>query len=226
MMELVDAAQDQLTAEKQQLAEQIDSLGTAIKFEQDRLSRSEALQNVIDSFMEKRHTLEHRIRVCSVAEELLIGAARHLSHRFNQDLRELVSRTLPLFTEERYEHLQIDDDLNVSVFSSEKRDFMELDEISSGTQRQIMLAVRLALSQELVNTVVSGDQFVFLDEPFAFFDQQRTRNSMAVLPQLSDDINQVWVIAQEFPEDTVFDREIKCSRDYVSLTDNTNSASG
>ena len=73
-----------------------------------------------------------------------------MSNQFNRDIRDLVGRTLPLFTDGRYEHLQIGEDLGVRVFSSEKRDFMDLDEVSSGTQRQIMLALRLALSQKLL----------------------------------------------------------------------------
>jgi exonuclease SbcC len=97
------------------------------------------------------------------------------------------------------------------VFSSEKRDFLDLDEISSGTQRQIMLAVRLALSQKLINAAVGGRQFVFLDEPFAFFDEQRTADSLAVLPDVSPDITQIWVTSQTFPPGSRFDLEIRCA---------------
>jgi exonuclease SbcC len=94
---------------------------------------------------------------------------------------------------------------------------MDLDEISSGTQRQIMLALRLALSQELVNSAVLGSQFVFLDEPFAFFDDERTRTSLKVLPQISDEISQVWIVSQEFPPDASFDRHVRCARDLDRL---------
>ena len=80
---------------------------------------------------------------------------------FNRDVRGLVSRTLPLLTEGRYEHLKIDESLHVQVFSSVKRDFMDLEEISSGTQRQIMLSVRLALSQEFINTTLERHSSFF-----------------------------------------------------------------
>jgi exonuclease SbcC len=166
---------------------------------------------------EKVGTRRHRIEVRELAQDLLSGAGQHMSRRFNHDLRTLVGRTLPLFTDGRYEHLQIDSDLGVRVFSSDKRDYMDLDEISSGTQRQIMLALRLALSQELVNSAALGSQFVFLDEPFAFFDDERTRTSLRVLPQLSDEINQVWIVSQEFPPEAAFDRHIRCARDYDRL---------
>jgi exonuclease SbcC len=193
------------------------ALEESLSNEQDRLAKGDALMGVINNLKDKLEQTMHRVQVRDIANELIVAAGRHFSQRFNNDLRELASRTLPLFTEDRYEHLHIDDNLSVRAFSSLKRDYMDLDEISSGTQRQIMLAVRLALSQELVNTTGSGEQFIFLDEPFAFFDQTRTRNAMAILPKLSEEIRQIWVIAQEFPEDTQYDRDIVCSREYDSL---------
>jgi len=214
---LVEQAKQRLHGRLERWQVELARLGEAIAVERSRHAKAEVLQGVLDSLTDKLAEIERNIELREKADELLGGAARHVSHRFNRDLRELASTTLPLFTEQRYEHLQIDDDLNVQVFSSQKRDFMDLDEISSGTQRQIMLAVRLALSQELVNATSGDRQFVFLDEPFAFFDQERTRNAMTVLPALSDQITQIWVIAQAFPEGTACDLAIECSRDYACL---------
>jgi exonuclease SbcC len=84
-----------------------------------------------------------------------------------------------------------------------------------------MLAVRLALSQKLANTAIEGPQFMFLDEPFAFFDQQRMRDSLLVLPKLSDDITQMWVIAQEFPEALQLDLHIPCDHMAKDIKINT-----
>jgi DNA repair protein SbcC/Rad50 len=159
-----------------------------------------------------RHNQARRISI-----ELLAGACTHLSRRFNHVIREHVGMTLPLFTEDRYEHLQIEDDMTIQVFSNEKRGYLDLDEISSGTQRQIMLAVRLALSQELACRRVGSNQFLILDEPFAFFDQERTINSLGVLPELSTDLPQIFVTSQVFPEGSDFQREIACSRDTTEL---------
>jgi exonuclease SbcC len=185
--------------------------------EQVRLLEAQGLREQMQGL--ERHLAEHRQQVDlrERALELLLGATRHLSHRFNRDLQELVGKTLPLFTEGRYEHLQIEEDLTVRAFSSEKRDFINLEEISSGTQRQIMLAVRLALSQELVNRTATGNQFIFLDEPFAFFDQERTRSALDVLPRLSDQIVQVWIAAQQFPKEQPFALAVGCSREQQSL---------
>ncbi len=202
---------------RQGLQLEIGRLEEQLRAEQERVRKAGNLGQELESLDQAIADLKRRIRQRELARELLGGAIRHLSHRFNRELRDLVGRTLPLFTEGRYEHLQIDDDLSVRVFSSEKRDFLDLEEISSGTQRQIMLAVRLALAQELVNSTVQGPQFLFLDEPFAFFDQERTRQAIAVLPELSDEITQIWVVAQEFPSSHTFDVPIACSRDQDSL---------
>jgi exonuclease SbcC len=193
-------------------------LAQAIALEQERLDRAARLKEVQNGLQEKIEERQRHIDICGLADELIQGTAREISHQFNRKLRGLVSKTLPLFTENRYEHLQIDDDLTVRAFSSEKRDFMDLDEISSGTQRQIMLAVRLALSQELVGRAVEGGQFLFLDEPFAFFDEKRTRSSLTVLPTLSEELQQIWIVAQDFADDLKFDLHVRCDRESQSLT--------
>jgi exonuclease SbcC len=38
-----------------------------------------------------------------------------------------------------------------------------------------------------------------------------------VLPELSDDITQIWIVAQSFPEDQTFEVPITCSREDVRL---------
>jgi exonuclease SbcC len=197
--------------------EQMEQVQRDLEEEQERLLEAERLREEKKGL--ERHLAEHQqqVNVRQRALELLLGATRHLSHRFNRDLQELVGGTLPLFTEGRYEHLQIDEDLTVRAFSSEKRDFINLEEISSGTQRQIMLAVRLALSQELVNRMATGKQFIFLDEPFAFFDRERTLSALNVLPKLSEQITQVWIAAQQFPEEQPLALAIDCSREQQNL---------
>ncbi|MGD2119524.1 MAG: AAA family ATPase [Chromatiales bacterium] len=195
------------------------NLDRAIYDEEQRLKHAGHLDEEKEGLQLRHDEAMQRIATRDLASELLTGATKHLSQQFNNDVRDLVSRTLPLFTEGRYEHLQINEGMEVSVFSGEKRDFMDLEEISSGTQRQIMLALRLALSQELVNRSVEGDQFVYLDEPFAFFDEARTISSLRVLPSLSDEIRQIFVVAQDFPEENLpgFDVHLICSRDVNTL---------
>lgn len=208
-----------LNSVAEQLRTQAEQLDEEINDEQARIQEALNLTDVIEGLNEKRNDVEERIAVRRRAVELLTGSTDHLTNHFNRDVKDLVGRLLPLFTDGRYEHLQIDTGLNVRVFSADKRDFMDLEEVSSGTQRQIMLALRLALSQKLLTRAVKGKQFAFLDEPFAFFDEERTRSALLALSELGDDISQVWIVAQSFPEDSGvdFDATIVCKRESDSL---------
>ncbi|MCW8906476.1 MAG: AAA family ATPase [Sedimenticola sp.] len=199
------------------LRQQLIRLRMAIEKEQERCRQAEQLQEIGRDLLQNIAGHEGRITLRERALELLNGALRELSQRFNRELGDSVRKTLPVFTDNNYEHLQIDDDLSVRVFSGQKRDFMDLDEVSSGTQRQIMLAIRLALSQALIQRTESGDQFVFLDEPFAFFDQERTRNALHSLPKLDPRISQIWIVAQDFPQGEAFDLSLSCSNRQQEL---------
>ena len=196
------------------------ALGQEVDREMERVRQVARLSEVIDGLEAKMADLDANREKRVKAIELLEGASGYVSSNFNRDIRDLVARTLPVFTQGRYEHLRIDPDLTVRVFSSDKRDFMDLEEVSSGTQRQIMLALRLALSEKLLVRRVHGDQFAFLDEPFAFFDEERTRYALKALTGLSDKLTQIWIVAQVYPEgtDVEFARSIRCSRDLDALS--------
>jgi len=140
----------------------------------------------------------HQLKVLKLATELLDGTTERLANAFNRELRHGTAEVLPTLTQNRYEHVKLDANLDVEVFSAEKGDFMSFDEVSSGTQRQVLLAVRLVMSRALARDSVKDKQFLFLDEPFAFFDAERTRAGLNALRQFVD-LPQVWVIAQEFP---------------------------
>jgi exonuclease SbcC len=204
---------EEITTQKERVA----SVDQSIEEERQRRKTAADLAGMIEALQVKIEERRRRIRVRSLGRELIAGSCREISRLFNRDIRGLVGGTLPLLTQGRYEHLQIDEDLKVRVFSSEKRDFMELEEISSGTQRQIMLAVRLALSQKLINNAHAGAQFVFLDEPFAVYDRERTIASLEALPRVSEQMRQFWVTSQHFPEDFPFDVHIRCAREKADL---------
>lgn len=189
---------------------EIAHLNEMMSRERERLRYHDQLTEIAASLADKIEGFRRRYRVRELAIDLLHRAVRYISQRFNTEVRNLSADSLPKLTNGRYEHLQIDENLKVKAFSNEKRDFMDLEEISSGTQRQIMLAVRLSLSQKLVNSVIQGPQTLFLDEPFVFFDESRTASALDTLPRVSGDFTQIWVTAQTFPEKSHFDLYVEC----------------
>lgn len=153
----------------------------------------------------------------NIAIGLMQRAAQDSVELFNKNIAKLSETTLPKFTESRYSQIRIEEDFSVQIFSDEKKDFMDFDEISSGTQRQVMLALRMAMSAELAFNTGNDQQFIFLDEPFAFFDQARTKATLQALPYVTDVISQIWISAQEFPYDIDVEKRIQCPLDDTEL---------
>ena len=199
------------------IQQDLERLDQAITEEERRLNKAAQLDLEVAAFDKDIDGKTHSIEVRRIAQNLLAGSHRRLLSRFNLEMRHVVSKIMPQLTEGRYETMQIDNDLNVRVWSSEKGHFVDLNEISGGTYNQVMLAIRLALSQALITSSLCGVECLILDEPFAFFDAQRTHKTLEILPQVSPEIEQMWIIAQQFDDSSPFALHLSCSRDSEVL---------
>ena len=213
LMEAKKRIAQQAAAKRKQaeeLREAAVELECQIAVERENWAQVDALERTVAGLAAKIDGFMHRIAVRRRACELIEGACSRIYSRFHPELRRFVSRILPRLTEERYQHLELDDDLRVRVFCNEKNDFVGLAEISNGTHRQLMLCVRLALSQALIASSSKSAQFIFFDEPFVFFDEERMARAIDVLGRISPEIKQVWLAAQKFDDPSRFDMIINC----------------
>jgi DNA repair exonuclease SbcCD ATPase subunit len=176
-----------------------------------------ALREEVDVLATQTRRHEEHIQTLETGQYLLTEACRNIYNRFNQVLSKYTGKVMPKLTDERYKQMQIGDDLGVRVFSQEKNDFGELEEFSSGTQRQMLLAVRLAMAKALVEATGQEKQFIILDEPFAFFDRERIRATLNALPKVDKRLDQVWIITQEFEDTSTFVLHIECKQDKEEL---------
>lgn len=207
-------------SEQTQHEENILQLDAQMETEKERRAQDQALRAQIAEREAGRAKQAHVIQVRRVACDLLKGACQGLSLRFNQELLRFIAGTAPLFTQDRYQHIRIDDGMNVAAFSTIKNDFVDFCEISTGVRYQLLLAVRMALVQALTARTDSAPQCVVLDEPFVFFDRQRVRESLKALPLVSEEIAQLWIIAQEHDEanmDTSLDVHLRCTVEEDAL---------
>ncbi|MGB1110009.1 MAG: ATP-binding protein, partial [Gammaproteobacteria bacterium] len=214
----MEKAEESAKEDYEQACLALEGADAAILEEKSRLDERDGLIRQIESDQAAQTLPRDRIDVRGVAIELITGTVRRIYTHFNLQLREYLGSLLPLFTEGRYQHLKIDDSFAVQVFSLEKNDFVGLDDLSSGTQRQLILAIRLAMSQALVDSRKTGKQTLILDEPFAFFDRDRMQQSLNTFAEFSPEISQIWVISQEFDNLGKFDLIIDCDRDSASLS--------
>ncbi len=219
--EEVGAAISRLSGAIQKQDTEIEALGNDLREdiskEQVRSDEAGAFNATINKLTSLVAKCERNIDVNNISVGLLQRAAVSSIEIFNQNIAEISANTLPKFTEGRYSKVNIAEDLSVKVYSDDKKGYMDFDEISSGTQRQIMLALRMAMSEELAKNTGNTEQFIFLDEPFAFFDKERTKSTLKALPNVSKVISQVWVVAQEFPADVEVDKVIMCPLESAEL---------
>lgn len=196
---------------------ELEQLDRDINHEQNRLDTAKQLKQHINDLEHQRGECLEHIAVRRAAQQLLDSTHPRLLGSFNLELQKVAGRIVPLLTEQRYVNVRIGEDLDLQALSREKGDFVSLSEISGGTYVQLMLAVRLALSQALITSTVQGEECLVLDEPFAFFDAKRRREALAVLPRISEEIEQTWVLAQDFDDSGQLDLHVRCSRDTDEL---------
>ncbi|WP_298609824.1 AAA family ATPase [uncultured Thiothrix sp.] len=154
---------------------------------------------------------QQELKVKAKASELLRQSSQFSIARFNQIVQQRCQGLLSDFTHSHYNSLEINNDFALRVLSDEKGDYLDFDEISSGTQRQISLAMRMALGNSLVESNDTESQFIFLDEPFAFFDAERTSAALQSLQEATlGHLKQAWVTMQEVPEGVAVAKTIHC----------------
>ena len=187
-------------------------LTRAVEHERERRTRAEGLRDRRAQRAQAMAAPEKRIQVSERALDLIADACGGVYARFNVQMSAYLRRLIPRITHDRYRHLKIDDDFAIRLFSADKNDFLDLEDLSSGAQRQVLLAVRLAIAQALVDAHSEPAQTLMLDEPFAFFDRERINQTLKTLPDFSRQIGQIWVISQEFDADASFDLRIDCKR--------------
>jgi len=197
--------------------ERIEQLNKDKEDIRQREKEIQELRDKIDAMGTQTVRHQEHIETLKLSQYLLRETCRNIYSRFNQVLSKYTGKVMPKLTDNRYKQMQIGEDLGVRVFSQEKNDFGELEEFSSGTQRQMLLAVRLAMSKALIEAVEQSKQFIILDEPFAFFDRERIRASLAALPKVDKHLDQIWIITQEFEDLKPFALHIECSRDNEEM---------
>lgn len=195
--------QETLYQQNEEIDQHLAGVEVDIDVEKQRSDKAGRLRSGIQKLAQDTQRHEYTVKVKQASIGLIQRASSKAIQEFNQSITAFAETALPYFTDDRYSKLRINDDLSVEVYSDEKQSYMAYDEISSGTQRQIMLAMRIGMSEQLARNTGNKKQFIFLDEPFAFFDHQRTVATLEALPTVSDVVTQIWVTSQEFPEELV-----------------------
>jgi len=156
---------------------------------------------------------DHQTQVLDKSIQLLYLASQFFIQRFNQLVKQRCEQLLNEFTEQRIdaETVTLDQDFALQVLSKGQSEGLELDSVSSLTQRQVNLAMRVAVADALLKQLDRQAQFIFMDEPVAGLDNDRTQATLRSLEATRQGrLAQIWLTMQTVPENTLGAAIILC----------------
>lgn len=206
-----DYYQQRLNQHQREADHYVSRLSKDIDQESQRLQQHNQLQTTLQQQEQELSHERRQLVVFNTAIDLIKRNAHNSIERFNKLILTQCPEFLYRFTRGHYKNLVIKPDFSIKVMAEEKGDYLDFSEISAGTQRQIAMAMKIALASALTDTTKTDHQFLFLDEPFAFFDTERTEETLLSFEQTSkSNISQIWLTAQAFPSAVKFARVIQC----------------
>lgn len=137
-----------------------------------------SLEEEIAELKEKLTQEKTRLAVYQVTRETLFEAKEAAAASGKDQLEAEISTQLPRITNNRYQKVELDENLNLAVLSPEAKVTISPDLLSRGTIDQLYLTVRFAFLKFL-----SADQAppIILDDPFVTFDSTRLAAAMKLI---------------------------------------------
>lgn len=152
---------------------------------EEELARTQA---DVDRLSEMRAQLE-------LAKEVLSEVALTYHRSVVPFLNSFLSEAIGKITDKRYSDVKVNPDgLSLNLVLPEKGSYGSSDFLSLGTQEQLFLLLRVALTRLLSQTMESLP--LILDDPFVHFDHDRMANMIRFLVDLSKE-NQVLLFTKE-----------------------------
>ena len=108
-------------------------------------------------------------RIQEIAGEMQAGIGR----RLNEEVSEIFAE----MTDGKYEKVWIDEQLEMSLFTGERK--VAMNQVSLGTLEQLQLALRIAVA----NIMYEEKYPLILDDTFAYYDDYRLERTLRWLSE-------------------------------------------
>ena len=129
------------------------------------------------SMTEKDH-LQEELDALSMAGETIQSLSVQMQSRIGDRLKQQMSKTLSSLTNGRYLQVNMDENLRIGLHTADE--YVPLEQVSRGTIEQAYFALRMAAMD-----VLCGEEElpVILDESFAFYDENRLKETLKWLAE-------------------------------------------
>ena len=209
LAEQLDAASETLAAARSRCA--------ALEARLERVPNEDRLQQLLEEqsrLMVRKASLEAYGEALGIALEELRASALHLQQGVAPQLDTHAGEVLRSVTEGRYSGMGTDDRLSVRVDMPGTANRPSVSLLSGGTSAAAWLAIRLAA----IRMLEGGRETLplFLDEPFAHFDEARTAAALRCLRDTAGE-RQIFLFACR-ERDRNLVREIFAGHDHLEHT--------
>ncbi|MDD5747728.1 MAG: AAA family ATPase [Actinomycetota bacterium] len=145
------------------------------------------LEEKLEDASKKLERLTRKCDVLGVITENLASAREQSIARSSARIESEMARLMSSITNGHYSEVKVGGNLEVSIFSKEKGDYVDLDRscpLSTGTTDQAYLAARLALLQVITG---AAQPPLILDDTFSSYDDMtRKNNAFEVLKSIAE----------------------------------------
>lgn len=179
LMSKIEEIQKQIEASEQQMIDyrlQLNSLEYEDKNISERLEEIISLKEEYENLKEQLQIVEEKNRCIQATKELLEKAyeqmKRSVTPKFTQNLSNLIQK----ITDGKYQKVSIHEEKGLIV-ELEDGEYKSANLLSVGTIDQLYLSLRLAMLDEISQEKMP----IILDEAFAYFDDERLKNSLLFL---------------------------------------------
>lgn len=151
--------------------------------------------------LNNNENINKEIESIDLAIETITNISDDIQVMFGTHLNSAISRYVSALTNNKYDSLSVDDNLNITI--NYEGNIVSIDKLSTGTIDQIYLALRLAIA-DIICTNKERLPLLF-DDCFAMYDNVRL---CSTLKYLSNNINsQVIIFTCHTREDEILKRE-------------------
>jgi uncharacterized protein YhaN len=141
------------------------------------------IKEEIEKIKYKIKIYEDKLAAINIAEKALQESFEELQQSFGPKLNNITGQILSKITGMKYEGVFIGEDYSVKLIEPEDGLIKEISFLSSGTNDQIYLALRLAIAQLIFED--KGNYIIILDDAFLQYDDMRLKNVLDFLSKYS-----------------------------------------
>jgi exonuclease SbcC len=202
-----------LNEEKASMLKNIDDIHKEIEDIEENSRSLAEIEEEISFYENKMSLIKDKIKAAELAAEKITKISNSIKGDFMPLLRTTISDNFSYLTGGRYNRVDIDENMNITVMSEEEGDRkIELESLSGGTLDQLYLSLRIALS-----SILSGNKNIplILDDSFVQYDTKRLRKSLEMLSRESERRQVILFTCQEREAD--LSRQMNIPFNYIRL---------